>query len=44
MRAVENGIDDSVKDDGLYKGMSGYKSHIQKGEVANSKIRYVRRS
>ncbi|KAK3824022.1 MAG: hypothetical protein J3R72DRAFT_458623 [Linnemannia gamsii] len=39
MRAVENGLDDSAKDDGLYKGMAGYKSHIQKGEVANSKIR-----
>ncbi|KAF8944608.1 hypothetical protein BGZ47_004010 [Haplosporangium gracile] len=39
MRAVENGLDDSVKDDGLYKGMAGYKSHIQKGEVSNSKIR-----
>ncbi|KAF9900675.1 hypothetical protein EC991_007037 [Linnemannia zychae] len=39
MRAVENGLDDSAKDDGLYKGMAGYKSHIQKGEVSNSKIR-----
>lgn len=39
MRAVENGLDDSANDDGLYKGMAGYKSHIQKGEVSNSKIR-----
>ncbi|KAG0304536.1 hypothetical protein BGZ97_001435 [Linnemannia gamsii] len=39
MRAVENGLDDSAQDDGLYKGMAGYKSHIQKGEVSNSKIR-----
>ncbi|KAK3837999.1 MAG: hypothetical protein JOS17DRAFT_732409 [Linnemannia elongata] len=39
MRAVENGLDDPAKDDGLYKGMAGYKSHIQKGEVSNSKIR-----
>ncbi|KAF9540715.1 hypothetical protein EC957_003863 [Mortierella hygrophila] len=39
MRAVENGLDESTGDDGLYKGMAGYKSHIQKGEVSNSKIR-----
>jgi RING finger protein 113A len=44
MRAVENGLDDSAQDDGLYKGMAGYKSHIQKGEVSNSKIRYVSRN
>jgi RING finger protein 113A len=43
IRAVENGLDDSAKDDGLYKGMAGYKSHIQKGEVTNSKIRYANR-
>jgi RING finger protein 113A len=40
MRSVENGLDD-VADDGLYKGLSGYKSHIKKGEVTNSKIRYA---
>ncbi|KAG0261212.1 hypothetical protein BG011_001253 [Mortierella polycephala] len=39
MRAVEAGLDDPGKDDGLYKGIAGYKSHIQKGEVTNSKIR-----
>ncbi|KAF9907962.1 hypothetical protein BX616_000275 [Lobosporangium transversale] len=37
MRAVENGLDDL--DDGLYKGMAAYKSHIKKGETTNSKIR-----
>ncbi|GJJ76125.1 RING finger protein 113A [Entomortierella parvispora] len=41
MRAVEHGIDEPTNggDDGLYKGLAGYKSHIQKGEVTNSKIR-----
>ncbi|KAG0203511.1 hypothetical protein BGX28_004230 [Mortierella sp. GBA30] len=41
MRAVEHGLDDSStgQDDGLYKGMAGYKSHVQKSEVTNSKIR-----
>ncbi|KAI1313041.1 hypothetical protein EDD11_002746 [Mortierella claussenii] len=40
MRAVENGLDDSTaQDDGLYKGMAAYKSHIQKGETTNSKIK-----
>ncbi|KAG0044042.1 hypothetical protein BGZ83_010725 [Gryganskiella cystojenkinii] len=42
MRAVEHGIDEPSStggDDGLYKGMAAYKSHIQKGEVTNSKIR-----
>ncbi|KAF9276925.1 hypothetical protein BGZ68_009650 [Mortierella alpina] len=40
MRAVENGLDESTgQDDGLYKGMAGYKSHIQKSEVTNSKIK-----
>ncbi|KAI8350194.1 hypothetical protein B0O80DRAFT_389440 [Mortierella sp. GBAus27b] len=38
MRSVENGLDDAA-DDGLYKGMASYKSHIKKGEVTNSKIR-----
>jgi len=41
LRAVEHGIDEPTSnggDDGLYKGMAGYKSHIQKGEVTNSKI------
>ncbi|KAF9016153.1 hypothetical protein CPC16_011647 [Podila verticillata] len=38
MRAVEAGVDDPV-DSGLYKGMAGYKSHIQKGETTNSKIK-----
>lgn len=40
MRAVEAGVDDPV-DSGLYKGMAGYKSHIQKGETTNSKIKYA---
>ncbi|KAF9932532.1 hypothetical protein FBU30_007971 [Linnemannia zychae] len=37
LRDVENGLDNS--NDGLYKGMAGYKSHIKKGETTNSKIR-----
>ncbi|KAF9402516.1 hypothetical protein BGZ94_004891, partial [Podila epigama] len=37
MRAVEAGVDDSSSE--LYKGMAGYKTHIQKGETTNSKIR-----
>ncbi|KAG0349049.1 hypothetical protein BG004_002249 [Podila humilis] len=39
MRAVEAGVDESAVDSGLYKGMAGYKSHIQKGETTNSKIK-----
>ncbi|KAF8932659.1 zinc finger protein [Dissophora ornata] len=40
MRAVENGLDDATgQEDGLYKGMAAYKSHILKPESANSKIR-----
>ncbi|KAG0350890.1 hypothetical protein BG005_009593 [Podila minutissima] len=39
MRAVEAGVDDPVDSSGLYKGMAGYKSHIQKGETTNSKIK-----
>ncbi|KAG0364074.1 hypothetical protein BC939DRAFT_423570 [Gamsiella multidivaricata] len=40
LRAVENGLEDTAAGgDGLYKGMAAYKSHIQKGEVTNSKIR-----
>ncbi|KAG0015659.1 hypothetical protein BGZ80_009720 [Entomortierella chlamydospora] len=36
MRAIENGLEDT---DGTYKGMAAYKSHIQKSETTNSKIR-----
>ncbi|KAF9334154.1 hypothetical protein BG006_002659 [Podila minutissima] len=39
MRAVEAGVDDPMDNSGLYKGMAGYKSHIQKGETTNSKIK-----
>ncbi|KAF8979602.1 hypothetical protein BGZ46_005216 [Entomortierella lignicola] len=39
MRAVENGLEEPTGDDGLYKGMAGYKTHIQKSETTNSKIR-----
>ncbi|KAF9578528.1 hypothetical protein BGW38_005621 [Lunasporangiospora selenospora] len=35
LRNVENG----GEDEGLYKGMAGYKSFIQKSETTNSKIR-----
>ncbi|KAG0073623.1 hypothetical protein BGZ93_008899 [Podila epicladia] len=39
MRAVEAGVEDPADNNGLYKGMAGYKSHIQKGETTNSKIK-----
>ncbi|KAF9105217.1 hypothetical protein BGX27_009724 [Mortierella sp. AM989] len=39
LRAVENGLEESTGDDGLYKGLAGYKSHVQKSETTNSKIR-----
>ncbi|KAF9316538.1 hypothetical protein BG003_001841 [Podila horticola] len=39
MRAVEAGVDDPADNSGLYKGMAGYKSHIQKGETTSSKIK-----
>ncbi|KAF9425674.1 hypothetical protein BGZ76_003122 [Entomortierella beljakovae] len=35
MRAVENGLEDTD----TYKGMAAYKSHVQKSETTNSKIR-----
>ncbi|KAG0307230.1 hypothetical protein BGZ98_000737 [Dissophora globulifera] len=43
MRAVENGLEDTTAGQGdgndLYKGMAAYKSHVQRPETTNSKIR-----